>query len=100
MARPKGIFTKFSPEAAERARATIQTNRLIKRLQAFSEGEIEMKSAAVTAALGLLRKVVPDLTAIEHSGEIDIPNVIRAPEIASTIEDWEKNHTPLQRTEH
>lgn len=30
-----------------------------------------MVPSAVTAALGLLRKVMPDLASVEHSGQID-----------------------------
>ena len=48
-----------------------------KRLQQFALGEkdegglpVNMTPAQVTAALGILKKCVPDLSAVEHSGEI------------------------------
>lgn len=51
-------------------RSKIQASQLINRLQNFIEGKISLNAAQVNAALGLLRKSLPDLQATEHSGEI------------------------------
>lgn len=56
----------WSEQHRNRIRAAMLTNRL----QNFVMGRIEMSPAQVTSALGLLKKVVPDLQAIEHSGTI------------------------------
>lgn len=50
-------------------RARIQTGMLITRLQGFVNGDHDMPPHAVTAALGLLRKTIPDLSHTELVGE-------------------------------
>ena len=54
----------------QRTREKIRTSQLINRLEKHVLGEIDLTSSQVTAALGLMRKTLPDLTAVEHSGEI------------------------------
>jgi hypothetical protein len=49
----------------------IQDSAIIKRLQAHIFGHIEMSPSAVTAAIGLLRKKMPDLAAVETTGTIE-----------------------------
>lgn len=46
---------------------------LINRLTDFVKGEVKMEAAQVTAALGLLKKALPDLQAIQLSGDEDNP---------------------------
>ena len=46
-------------------RAKIQTTQIAKRLTKHILGELEMTATQVTAALGLLRKTLPDLAVIE-----------------------------------
>lgn len=62
----------------ENTRKKIQASQLINRLtnHAVSDEEI-MTASQVNAALGLLKKVLPDLKATEISGELSIPQVIR-----------------------
>lgn len=98
--RPKGVTTVWTREQADRFRARIQTDMLIQRLSGLASGTLEMPPHAVTAALGLLRKVMPDQAAVEHSGEIATPSVIRAPGVADTAKDWADTHIPEQHTEH
>lgn len=61
MAARKNHGTKTSPWGA-RTRERIQTSMLINRLESFVKGELELPAAAVTAALGLLKKTLPDLS--------------------------------------
>ena len=56
----------------EEVRAKIQTSQLVNRLSSFVNGEIELTAPQVTAALGLIRKTMPDLTAIAHSGTVEV----------------------------
>jgi uncharacterized protein with von Willebrand factor type A (vWA) domain len=49
----------------ERTRQKIQASMLINRLTDFINNKVELNAAQVTAALGLIRKVVPDLSAVE-----------------------------------
>lgn len=51
-----------------KARESIRLGMLLSKLEAIALGE-EASSQQVTAALGLLKKVMPDLQAIQHTGE-------------------------------
>jgi len=54
-------------------REAIKTSMIINRLTDHIDGEVEMSATQVSAGLGLLRKVLPDLKAMEHSGDPDNP---------------------------
>lgn len=60
----------LNPAAVERIRERIKSDRIIDRLESHILDEREMTASQVSAALGLLRKTVPDLASIEHSGEV------------------------------
>lgn len=79
----------------DETRSRIKAGNIITRLQKFIDGEVTMESAAVTAALGLLKKVLPDLTSVEHSGEVTKTYVARLPEPVKDIDEWHKR-TMLQ----
>ena len=98
--RPKGIHTSLSKDSIERMRQRIQTDTIIQRLTNLLNGEAEMPPHAVTAALGLLRKVLPDMAQVEHSGEVLTTKVIRAPDVTKTAAAWTAQHVPAQHTEH
>lgn len=73
---PKGYpVAGFTHRQTEATRKLIQANRLIVRLQQFVLGRkfqgepVHMSGHQVRAALGLLNKVLPDLTKTELSGE-------------------------------
>ncbi len=74
---PKGV--RLNPQHDERTRAKIQTSQIINRLSKFvgsapgSENwrNVEMTSGQVTAALGLLKKTLPDLTNIDMTANVD-----------------------------
>lgn len=61
VAARKTIGTKSSPWH-QRTRDRIQTSMLINRLESFVKGEVELSPPQVTAALGLLKKTLPDLS--------------------------------------
>ncbi len=52
-------------------RARIQTSQLVNRLTSHALGQlkIEMSPSAVTAAVALLKKSLPDLASVELSGK-------------------------------
>lgn len=50
-------------------RLKIQTSQLINRLTNFVNGEVNLSPAQVTAALGLLKKSLPDLTAVSAGAD-------------------------------
>lgn len=70
MSGVKGMHERFSrsPTYAEAVRARIRAGGIVKRLEDHVLGKVEMSATQVSAALGLLRKSVPDLASVEHSG--------------------------------
>ena len=81
-------------------RQRIKVGNIINRLQKLINGEAEMAPHAVTAALGLLKKALPDLTSVEHMGDVTISKVIRSPSVADTAQSWAHDHIPQGMTEH
>ena len=53
----------------DEVREKIRASQLVNRLEDHVLGEVEMTSTQVSAALGLLKKCVPDLSATELTGE-------------------------------
>jgi len=59
-------------EQQQHVRDKIQTTQLVKRLMLHSLADSDiMTTSQVNAAKILLNKVIPDMKAIEHSGEVD-----------------------------
>jgi len=83
--------TRFDPNYI---RAKIQTHQLVRRLTEHVNGKVKLEATQVSAALGLLKKVMPDLSATEHSGEIVRSYVIRAPEPVKSTEEWQQRNAP------
>ena len=67
------IRKKHQDEVRERIRAS----QLINRLENHVFGEVDMTSTQVTAALGLLKKCVPDLATMQHQGDSEHPFEMR-----------------------
>ena len=57
--------------------AKIQTTVLVKCLTDHVLGKKEMSSSQVTAALGLIRKVIPDLAAMQVVAQVEHDVVIK-----------------------
>ena len=55
----------------DETRAKIRTSQLINRLENHVFGKVDMTSTQVAAALGLLKKTLPDLTAVDAKGTIE-----------------------------
>lgn len=67
MPRKKGWRTP------DEIREKIQGSLIINRLQDHVTGKVDMSPSQVNAAKTLLGKVIPDLKAVEHSGDPDNP---------------------------
>ena len=65
-------------------RQRIRTSMITRRLTEHVLGNVEMTTSQVTAALGLLRKSLPDLTAVSHSGSVETvrPNELTNEQLA------------------
>lgn len=53
-----------------------------------------MAATQVTAALGLLKKCVPDLASMDHTGEVTHQHVARLPDVEPNSEEWLKKYAP------
>ena len=65
----KGRAPGFQMGAAHRTK--IANSQILKRLIECAEGDLEMSSTQATVALGLLRKVMPDMTETMLKGSGD-----------------------------
>lgn len=81
---------RLNPKHDELTRDKIKTSQLINRLMALANGTVEMPPHAVTAALGLLRKVLPDISAIEQTVNHVQPFAVLPSEIKD-IAAWEED---------
>lgn len=57
----------------EEHRLKISNSNILNRLLKHMEGEVELTQTQVTVGLALLKKVMPDLQAIQHSGDENNP---------------------------
>lgn len=80
-------------------RVKIQNSNILNALIEHVEGTREMSATQVSAALGLLRKVMPDLSAAEIKSETTHRYVARVPEKATTVQTWQQQHSP-EATQH
>ena len=78
----------------EKWREKIGASMLINRLRNHAIGRIEMSPTQLRAAEILLRKVVPDLSAVEHTGEITHNYVAEIPARTEDAQSWQQAHTP------
>jgi len=77
------MAARLNPKNDERARDAIATTQLVKRLNGFALEEkdrqtnkpIKMSPDQVRAALGLLKKTIPDLAVVQHQGDSENPIV-------------------------
>lgn len=78
----------------DNVRAKIRTSMLIKRLEDHALGLVQMSATQVSAALGVARKSLPDLTATELSGAVERTTVIRVPEKPKGSKAWLDKYGP------
>jgi hypothetical protein len=74
MAGKKGMHhgrLNLGEVSIEKIRAKIKTSLILDRIHKHVLGEIEMSPTQMQGAQTLLRKVIPDLSAVEHSGSVD-----------------------------
>lgn len=68
---------KNKPLHDDKTKKLIQASQLINRLISHANGEIEMTQSQVNAAKIVIGKVIPDLKAVEHSGNSEAPVVTK-----------------------
>lgn len=79
-------------------RVKIQNSNILNALVEHVEGRREMSATQVSAGLGLLRKVLPDLSQAENTTEVVHRYVARVPEKASDSKSWQQQHAPKPLT--
>lgn len=67
------MAARLNPAHDEKTRAKIQTSQLINRLISHVNGEVELSSTQVRAAEVLLKKTLPDLSAVELGSDPERP---------------------------
>lgn len=75
-------------------RVKIQNSNILNALVEHVEGKREMSATQVSAGLGLLRKVLPDLSQADNTTEVVHRYVARLPEKAKSTDTWQKQHAP------
>lgn len=73
------MAARLNPRHQQSVRDKIRASQLVNALEdhVFGEGGRKLDSSQVTAALGLLRKCVPDLTNTQVSGDEDNPLIAK-----------------------
>jgi nitrogen-specific signal transduction histidine kinase len=61
----------------ESTRLKIKVGVIIDRLQRHIRGEIDMPNSAINAAAILLRKALPDIQQVTHTGHVDHDHAVR-----------------------
>lgn len=74
----------------QKTRAKIQTSQLMNRLTDHVLGKCEMTATQVTAALGLIKKTLPDLSAVEMQQEITERKSVSAQPME--LKDWQSEY--------
>lgn len=82
------MAARISPKLDQSWREKIQISMLINRLMDHANGTVEMSNTQIKAVEILLRKSLPDLAAVQHSGEGGGP-------IKMVIE-WNKTNSPSE----
>lgn len=81
---------------SELVRERIRTKAIVNRLTNHVLGRIELSATQVAAGLGLIKKTIPDLQAIEHSGEVAQP-VHQVSAEPPTEAEWQQMYGGTQR---
>jgi hypothetical protein len=85
---------------SEAHRVKIQNSNILNALIEHIEGKREMSATQVSAGLGLLRKVLPDLSQADNTTEVVHRYVVRLPEKAKSSKAWQEQHSPNEATTH
>lgn len=67
----------LNPARAEEVRQKIRASLLVKKLEDHVIDDKELSASQVSAALGLLKKSIPDLAAVTIAGDPDKPLISR-----------------------
>lgn len=85
---------QVSDEWREKLSASGTATILMKRLCANSLGELDppMTQGQIRSAEIVLAKIVPNLSSVDHSGEINHNHVARVPADERSLDTWQQQH--------
>lgn len=66
------MAARLNPKHDEATRQKIQTSQLVNRLMGHANGEVEMSPTQIRAAEILLKKTLPDLSAVTMDGSLGL----------------------------
>jgi hypothetical protein len=72
----------------DNTRAKIQATQLIKRLESHALGEIELTQTQVRSIEILLKKILPDLSAVEMDMQADVRQETVVSDKPMSAEEW------------
>lgn len=81
--------TRGVGELPDSWKARIKAPHIIDRLMQHIEGTIELSNTQIAAAKILLAKACPDLASVVMNAEVLHSYVMRTPEVAKTVDDWQ-----------
>lgn len=93
-ARTLRLAYSSNAQFLERLRRKIRAGMLVNRLREHVLGRIEMTETQVAAARVLLKKVLPDIAQVEHTGEISHRYVVELPAVSASSDEWIKTYAP------
>lgn len=76
-------------------RDKIKNSNILSALIQHAEGTREMTATQVTAGLGLLKKALPDLSSVEHSGDM----TLRHEDALDELDDGSGKNDPKETEE-
>lgn len=85
---------EVSDEWREKLAAAGQATMLMKRLCANALGTLDppMTQGEIRSAEVVLKKIVPDLSAIEQTTDVNIHYVARVPNPQPEMNEWQRQH--------
>lgn len=84
----------------EKWRERIRVSMLINRLTNHALGKVDLSQTQVRSIEILLRKVAPDLSAVDHTGDVTHRHVARLPEVSKSSAEWQAQYAPQSIASH
>ena len=70
------MAARKNPKNRDSSNKLIQASQLLNRLISHVNGEIELSTSQVQAAKIVIGKYIPDLKAIEHTGQVEVTHKV------------------------
>ena len=71
-------------------RDKIAKSNIVRRFIDAAEGKLTVSSVEAQLLIAGVKKIVPDLAAVEHSGDVQTSYVVRMPSAVADLDEWRK----------